>query len=381
MENTKTFQFQANRDVLITVLRIVLILLTLYAFLVSIGLLGSGFKVFGKGFAKALIETTSNPFVGLFVGILATALIQSSSTTTSMVVAFVASGAISVPNAIPIIMGANVGTAVTSTFVSLGHVTRINEFKRAFAAGTVHDMFNLMAVMVILPIELATGFLASSASYLCDLLAGSSAGMEFKSPLKLATQPVCNGIVQSVVSLDLNKIATGIIVVAMGIILLIISLYFLSKLLKLLVMDKLRTFFQESYYSNSLIAIVIGILFTAVVQSSSVTTSLMIPLAAAGIMRLEQVFPVALGANVGTTVTALLASLATGSAAALTIALVHLMFNLSGILVFYPLPMMRRIPIKCADYLSQIVARNRLFAPAFVLVVYFVIPGLAVLVT
>ncbi len=381
MENTKILQFQANKDVFITILRIVLILLTLYAFLVSIGLMGAGFKVFGKSFAKALIETTNNPFVGLFVGVLATALIQSSSTTTSMVVAFVASGAISVPNAIPIIMGANVGTAVTSTFVSLGHVTRINEFKRAFAAGIVHDMFNLLAVMVILPIELATGFLAKSAYYLSDLLAGSSSGVEFKSPLKLITKPVYNGIVQSVVSFDLNKIATGIIVVAMGIVLLIISLYLLSKLLKLLVMDKLRTFFQESYYSNSIVAMIIGITFTAIVQSSSVTTSLMIPLAAAGIMRLDQVFPVALGANVGTTVTALLASLATGSPAALTIALVHLLFNLSGILAFYPLPMMRKIPIKCADLLSQMATRNRLFALVFVLVVYFMIPGLAVLVT
>ncbi len=381
MKTVKRFQFQANRDILITVLRIILILLTLYAFLVSIGLMGSGFKVFGKGFAKALIETTNNPFVGLFVGVLATALIQSSSTTTSMVVAFVASGAISVPNAIPIIMGANVGTAVTSTFVSLGHIARINEFRRAFAAGTVHDMFNLLAVVVVLPLELTTGFLEKSATYLSGFFAGTSTGIEFKSPLKLITKPINTAIVEFIVDLDFNTITTGIIVVLFGILLLVVSLFLLSKLLKLLVMDKLQVFFEESYYSNGVVAIIIGLLFTAIVQSSSVTTSLMIPLAAAGIMRLDQVFPVALGANVGTTVTALLASMATGSPAALTIALVHLLFNLTGILVFYPIPFMRQIPIKCATVLSQIAVKNRLFALIFIFIVYFLIPGLAVLVT
>ena len=152
------FSSDINREsplisALITLFRICLVLSVLYCFFISIGLMGSGFKLFGKDFAKALIETTNNPFVGLFVGILATAVLQSSSTTTSMVVAFVASGTISVQNAIPVIMGANVGTAVTSTFVALAHITRKNEFERAFAAGTVHDMFNLMTVCVLLPLE------------------------------------------------------------------------------------------------------------------------------------------------------------------------------------------------------------------------------------
>ncbi|MCP4753211.1 MAG: sodium dependent phosphate transporter, partial [Proteobacteria bacterium] len=310
----------------------------------------------------------------------ATALIQSSSTTTSMVVAFVASGTISVQNAIPVIMGANIGTAVTSTLVSLGHVTRQREFERAFAAGTVHDMFNLMAVFILLPIELATGYLSKSASALAGILAGT-AGMEFKSPLKLITKPISKAIVRGISSFDFSQVATGVMVVLLGTVLLIVSLIFLSKLLRTMVLSKLQRFFQVSMYSNGTVAILIGLVFTAIVQSSSVTTSLMIPMAAAGVMTLRHVFPVALGANVGTTVTALLASLATGRPKALTIALVHLLFNISGILLFYPLPFMRQIPMRIADGLAKRVAEKRIYAVLFILIVYFMIPGLAILIT
>ena len=116
----------------------------LYLFLVSIGLMGTAFKGFGKGFAENLIRTTSNPFVGLFVGILATSLVQSSSTTTSIVVGMVGSGVITVSSGVYIVMGANIGTTVTNTLVSLGHFTRRDEFRRAVGAATVHDFFNFI---------------------------------------------------------------------------------------------------------------------------------------------------------------------------------------------------------------------------------------------
>ncbi|MFO8070714.1 MAG: Na/Pi symporter [Polyangia bacterium] len=357
-----------------TFLKVALILCILYAFLVSIGLMGAGFKIFGKDFARALIETTSNPFIGLFVGIFSTAIIQSSSTTTAMVVAFVAAGSLTVESAVPIVMGANIGTGVTATFVSLGHVTRRNEFNRAYSAAVVHDMFNLLAVVVFLPLELTTGFLSRSATALTRLLAGST-GVEFKSPLKAITKPVYSAIADGIEGIGLHEILAGCIVVVLGVVLLITSLVFLSRLLKSLVLSKLERFFEKSLGRNGYLAILIGLAFTTVVQSSSITTSLMVPMAAAGVMRLEQVFPVALGANLGTTVTALLAALATGCPGGLTIALVHLLFNLSGIILFYPLPPLRNLPLGITGWLSSLASRKRIFALLFVAVVYFAIPG------
>jgi sodium-dependent phosphate cotransporter len=148
-----------NKNTLKTFVKVLLVVISLYFFLVSIGLMGKAFKGFGKDFAETLLQTTSNPFIALFVGILATSLVQSSSTTTSIVVGMVASGVITVGNAVPIIMGANIGTTVTNTLVSLGHITRREEFKRAVSGATVHDFFNLMCVAILFPLELATGFL------------------------------------------------------------------------------------------------------------------------------------------------------------------------------------------------------------------------------
>ena len=72
------------------ILKIFLLLLCLYTFIVGITAMGSAFKLFGKGFAESMLNTTSSPFVGLFIGILATAIVQSSSTTTTLVVGMVA---------------------------------------------------------------------------------------------------------------------------------------------------------------------------------------------------------------------------------------------------------------------------------------------------
>ncbi|UCD16467.1 MAG: Na/Pi cotransporter family protein, partial [Candidatus Zixiibacteriota bacterium] len=109
----------------------------LYLFILSITLLGDSFKLFGKEFAQSLLVSTSHPIVGLFIGILATSIIQSSSTTTSIVVGMVAGGLLSIDGAIPIVMGANIGTTVTNTIVSLTHITKSREFQRAFSGAIV----------------------------------------------------------------------------------------------------------------------------------------------------------------------------------------------------------------------------------------------------
>ena len=135
-------------------LKIIGVFLCLYSFLVGIKGLSSGIKHLGGNFAKDIMTTTSDPFLALFIGILATTLFQSSSTTTSIIVGMVSGGAISLSGAIPMIMGANIGTTVTNTIVSVGHINRGNEFKRAFSASTVHDFFNILAVIILFPLVL-----------------------------------------------------------------------------------------------------------------------------------------------------------------------------------------------------------------------------------
>ena len=130
------------------------IIISIYLFLLSIKLLGHSFKLFGKEFAESMLQMTSNPFTGLIIGIVSTSIIQSSSTTTSIVVGLVAGSVLNLDTAIPIIMGANIGTTITNALVSFGHISRKAEFRRAFSAAIVHDFFNLFSVIVLFPIEL-----------------------------------------------------------------------------------------------------------------------------------------------------------------------------------------------------------------------------------
>ena len=131
------------------------IAILLIIFLSGVGGLGDGFKLLGRDILESFFAATSNPLIALMVGLLATTLAQSSSVTTSMVVGLVAAPENPLPlaNAVPMIMGANIGTTVTNTFVAMAHIGRKDEFRRAFSVATCHDFFNFLAVAILLPLE------------------------------------------------------------------------------------------------------------------------------------------------------------------------------------------------------------------------------------
>ena len=342
--------------------------------------MGVAFKCFGEGFAESLIKTTSNPFVGLFIGILATSLVQSSSTTTSIVVGMVGSGVINVSNAIPIVMGANIGTTVTNTLVSLGHIGRREEFRRAVSGGTVHDFFNIMCVFILFPLELATGFLQKSATFLSCLFTNCG-GIKFTSPIKLATEPAIN-LVEAIVSkLKLLQNAYPLILLSISIVFLFMALYFIVKLMRSLIVKRAEIILNNVIGKYGLLTIIASLIFTAIIQSSSITTSLMIPLVASGILTVETVFPITMGANIGTTATAILASFATGNIAAITVAFVHFLFNTIGVCFIYPIKPLRKIPIFLARNLGNLAFKKRRYVIFYVLTLFFIIPGLLIFIS
>ena len=151
------------------------------------------------------------------------------------------------------------------------------------------------------------------------------------------------------------------------------ALAFLTKVLKSLVLSRAEGSFTRNVRNGGMMAMFVGLLVTVGVQSSSITTSLLIPLIGAGIVPLESAFAVTLGANVGTTVTALLASM-TGTPAAVTVALVHLLFNITGIIIIYPIPALRHIPVRLARALAAQTARRRWFSVVYMVGVFFVMP-------
>lgn len=361
-----------------TPLRASLVFGLIYTFLVGVSSLESGIKVMGADTQESLFSSVSNPVAGLFVGILGTVLVQSSSASTSVIVGLVGTGALGVGDAVPMIMGANIGTTVTNTLVALAHMRQSEEFKRAFSAATVHDFFNLMAVSIILPIELATNVLSNSAEKISEQLVGS-AGSEWKSPIKKWVKEPVGWLKDLGDAIGASGNVLGTLLVAIGLVIILISLAFITKNMRKLVADRIEASLNKVLGKGAgTVAMLLGLVITISVQSSSITTSIMIPLAAAGVVTLRNIYPVTLGANVGTTITALLAALATSRPEALTVAIVHTLFNVGGIVLLYPMPYVRDIPIRLAENLAKIAINRRVAAVVYVVVVFIVVPLLGV---
>ena len=344
----------------------------IYLFLLSIKLFGYSFKAMGSEAAEAIMQTVSNPFVGLITGILTTALVQSSSMTTSLVVGFVAGGAfgadphMAIQLAIPIIMGANIGTSVTNMLVSYGHVGDSDEFERAFSTSVVHDFFNVLAVIVIFPLQYFFNILGTFASILSMGFVGVG-GIKLFNPLGAIIKPVAKAI--------MHYIPVPWLGIVLSLILLFFALRYIVKVMKLLVLEKIEVLFDKYIFKTTARALVLGMIFTAIVQSSSITTSLAVPLAAAGVVTIHQIYPYSLGANIGTTITALLAALSTGNQTAITIAFSHLIFNMLGISIFLPL---KNIPITMAVKFAKWSKTKKYLPALYILFIFFVIPGLLI---
>ncbi|KAM9603407.1 sodium-dependent phosphate transport protein 2A isoform 4-T4 [Morphnus guianensis] len=396
----------------------------------------------------------SNPVAGLVVGILVTVLVQSSSTSTSIIVSMVSSGLLEVRSAIPIIMGSNIGTSVTNTIVALMQAGDRSEFKRAFAGATVHDCFNWLSVLVLLPLEVVSGYL-HHVTHLVVATFNIRSGKDAPDLLKIITEPFTKLIIQldkSVITgiamgdeslrnrslirvwcgptppqtaaveigpppnctapghcstkvieslhnvtrqkcehlftdTPLPDLAVGLVLLAGSLIVLCTCLILLVKLLNSLLKGQVAKAIQKVINTDlphplswltGYFAMVVGAGMTFVVQSSSVFTSAITPLIGLGVISIERAYPLTLGSNIGTTTTAILAALASPGdklASSFQIALCHFFFNISGILLWYPLPF-TRLPIRMAKALGERTAKYRWFAVLYLIVCFLLLPSL-----
>ncbi len=355
-----------------------------YFFLVSVKLMGLSLDLFGRGFTETLLRMGRNPTVCLFVGIFATGVLQSSGVVTSMIVVWGQSGMLPLEGAIAMVMGANIGTTITNLLVSLSMITRSEEFRRALAGAIVHDFFNVMAVIVFFPLELATGFLQKAALGAAGFFQHAG-GAELVNVMDLIVKPparaVCTLFLEG---LGLPRTPAGIILLVLAITFLFASLIYIAKLMRKTVMKGLEAFFDRYLFRNTAAAMLFGVVVTIIVRSSSVATSLVVPLAGAGVLTVEQIFPYTLGANVGTTFSAMLAALVrpgqnvpgTTIPLGLTIAFAHLFFNAFGIILIYPF---RFIPITLAKKFGDMAAQKKSLAFIYIGVLFFGIPGAVIL--
>jgi sodium-dependent phosphate cotransporter len=423
----------------------------LYFFLLGLNLLGTAAKVLGGCTAGSLFGDDTNPVAGLMVGILCTVLIQSSSSTTSIIVSLVGAGSVTVRSGIFMVMGANIGTSVTNTIVAMGHLGDGDELERAFAGATVHDMFNFLSVVILFPVEVATTYLnALSGAVVPNEREGQ--GEKWEGPVKKLVGPLGNLVIKAnkdvtkklaqgkgdceeggifypvycvggevsyktcvppkggcfeedgvteveagqgscprIGLITCDKAAgcpaffqdgatrrddeiSGAVVFFLALVILIVCLVGLVTILQKMLMGVSTRIIYKATSVNGYLAMLIGCGITLLVQSSSITTSALTPFVGMGALRVEQMYPLTLGANIGTTFTGLLASLVSDGTDALQVALCHLFFNITGILIWYPIPYMRRIPIRMARALGKATRIWKGFPILYILVVFAVIP-------
>ena len=424
------------------------IFLSLYLFVCSLTFLSNSFRILGGRNLSSLFSSSdvlSNPVVGVMIGILVTVLVQSSATSTSIIVSLVSAGVLP-RHAIPMIFGSNIGTSVTNTIVSMTQAGDREVFRRAFAAATVHDMFNWLSVVCLLILEVTTGALERLTKIIVDSIYGNeetALGSEFlklgtknhtssssiNSPdiLKVITKPFTNSIVQldkkiligwsvqdykyenvtSIIKkceseegenvpcqfllslmgedgLGLSDTWLGLILLAFSLALLCFCLIALMKILNSMLGTHMAELIQKTINADipyvpwltGYVGILIGAIITILVRSSSVFTSTLTPLCGAGLVSLETAYPMTLGSNIGTTTTALLASFAAEGKylkPSVQTALVHLFFNIIGILIFYPVPCMRW-PLPLATSLGNLTAKYRWFAGFYLVTMFFLLP-------
>lgn len=358
-----------------TALRLGLALLFLYLFLVGVKSLETGISSFGSDFVDSVFASVANPIAGLAAGVLATVLVQSSSVTTATIVGLVGSGVLPVETAVPMVMGANIGTTVTNTLASLGHVRQGPYFERAFAAATMHDYFNLMAVAVLLPLEIGFGLVSRIATWAADIVGDIlPRGGTGSSPIKAAIAAPVEWLEETIDSFGMGA-AEPAILLTLGLVFIFAALWMITRQMKQVMSGRIESTINGILGRGAGVgALMAGLLMTIAVQSSSITTSILVPLVAAGVLSLQNAFPVTLGANIGTTITALLASLAADSPDALVIALAHVTFNVLGIALIYPWPRIRSIPLRMAEATGVIATRRKSLVAAYVVGLFVIVP-------
>lgn len=242
-------------------------------FLYGMKLMGDGLEnAAGEGLKSILERLTSNKYIAVLVGAAVTAIIQSSSATTVMVVSFVSAGLMTLTQAVGVIMGANIGTTITAQMVSL----KLDAIAPIFVG--------VGAIVLLVAKKKKVRDIASIALGFGILFLGMGA-------MSTAMKPIS----------EASWFREFVIIVA----------------------------------NNSILGLLAGLGMTAVVQSSSATTGILVALATTGAIDMRLAFPVILGCNIGTCVTAILASLGANRTAKKA-ALVHLLFNTIGALIFFP---------------------------------------------
>lgn len=344
---------------------ICLIVIATCIFFVSLWTLKLACDISVKNYVGDIIRATENPFVGLFIGLFATALAQSSSAIISVTIIFTSSGLMHLHHAVPIVMGANIGTTLTSSFFAISYLSHKKQFQKAVSAATLHDFFNLFTALILFPLEYYFQTISLVAQHLSQYT--------FKYIVTQNTSLIPNTHPSSFGWVNSFIYEQSYIPVIFSFFLVLVSLKIISLKLQNITLRNNDATLLKMMLKSNINSLLSGLFITSVVQSSSIITSVMIPWVVEKKISLKNLFPFLMGVNLGTTVTTFIVAIGQNEDA-MSLAFVHGLFNFIGILLFFPRKPFRNIPLWCVKKLSECIWKNKLIGLMYILLIFFLIP-------
>ncbi|KJH40912.1 sodium-dependent inorganic phosphate transporter [Dictyocaulus viviparus] len=416
----------------LSVFRMACICIILFLYICSLSNVSTAFSLLGsRGLGKVIKASPliNDPISAVVVGMLATVVLQSATTTTNVLVGMVAANMVSVHEAIPVMIGAELGGTLVNAIVSLVYSRKPEQFQRAFAAATLGDVFSLCCIFVILPFELATSFIEKLSWLIVDpLIAEHGVSLEI---VDLLTDPLNKFILEvndaelrnATIDDDffpadhsfvnrcvfrngsriykcpykhifayssLSDTAIGWIVLLASTTVLIVCLVGVIHLIQVLLHAPTASYLRSLIGKEcpgrwkpctGYVVMLVGLLITLAIQSNNIFCSSLTPLVGSGVITLDQMYPLILGANIGGSFSAVMAALtADGSRFEKTLhmAMCQVIYNVIGTFAFYLIPCTRKIPIFLARKLGEITNQYRWFIVVFIAIFFLLIPGIII---
>lgn len=363
------------------------VLLSLYVLLVGVNLITDGVRDIGFATVSGVLSHATHPLLAVLAGVLLTFMVQSSTVITTITVAAVGSGFVPLSMAAMLIMGANIGTCFTSQLVAYGFFRAREELHRALSVALSHWYFNIISVTVLFLVEVWLHPLAQSSGWLSTYLVDTAPTRDHVGGyLASLVEPVIatigsHGLLGRVGSPRLAATLS----IGIGALMIMLMIRFVTILLSDLTASSSRQVLlgsaTRSERPTPIRSVLAGLGLTLMTQSSSATICASIPFAATGNLCLRKGFGIAVGANLGTTITAVIAALAVPEAhasVAMQAALIHVLINLWGLLAVLAIKPLALAIVWLSDATARVAARHRLLTFALVLGSYTVLP-LAVL--
>jgi solute carrier family 34 (sodium-dependent phosphate cotransporter) len=341
-------------------------------FLLAVGVLADTFGWLADGRVLDIAAPLRHPASALAIGMLVSVIAQSSSVATSLLVSAVASGAVGLEAAVYAVIGANVGTTITATLVSFRFAGSRLEFERALRGALLYTVFKGTTAGLAVAAERWCGALSRAAAAASSRFVDDGSGGA--SSTRGAASPFFHALVGYLeIDLDLSRAAAAAFIFAGAFALLVSALLGLMALLRTRLAGPIERSLGSALSRNDGVAFAVGVAVTVILQTSTLSTSLMIPLFAAGVLVGTRGFGLLAGAAVGTTLKLVVAA-ATTNSAGMSLALAHLLLNCGGALILFAPPPCRGALPWVAARLAAAGARSVALTAAGAAVLYLVLP-------